>query len=1075
MDRLEEGVARAESDESGESPNSSGIESRTQRTKRGPVTVLFTDLCGYTALSEGLDPEDLRDVMTQVFGGIARIVARYEGHIDKLLGDAALILFGVPQTHEDDAVRAIKTAREIHEFVERQSPRLESKTGRQLHMHSAISTGVIVTADVDHSLADSALGDTVNLASRLLDFAKWDEIVCSDQTRAQAQGYFDFEPLGEHVVRGRENPVDVYRIGHPRAIPATQHRIWGVRARLVGRRDEWARLHEAVHRVQHGETTVICIRGEAGTGKSRLVEDFRDSLDPGEIHWLESSSQPHSQNIPYYPFTQFMGHAWDIRDDDLPDMVRDKIEANVARFEGIPDNSAAYVGALFGVDYPALHGIDPEFWKSQLFSFVRSMLSTEASRGPTVICLGDLHWADPSSLELVRFILTTFQAPALFILTYRPPYDLFAGTSPAGVQYQEIDLRNLSRSEAADMLASLLDTDDIPSSLRDFLQDKAEGNPFYLEELVNSLIESKTLVRDDGSWCIARSLEESDLPLTVLGVIAARLDHLDPSARRVLQEASVVGRGFPAAVLGRITDSPDVESRLVELQRLDLIRVRAFEPELEYEFKHALIQEAAYSSLLKAERREIHERVGFALESMFSDRLPELYETLALHFRSGTSVPRAVDYLVKSGEKSFRRYAHEESHEFYRQAYELLTGIPRDPAMDRLLVQVLNDWAYVIYDRGDMAKLERLLESHSEVAESLGETSGHAMYRVCMSIALHNRERFAEALEHADAALAMALTIDDEYVAACARVWRSYSLSEIGQPDEAVTCAELAIPVLEQNPDYLQEAYSALGFACWTKGDAGRALEVGDALLEIGRAGPSIRATAAGHWVRGEGYLSDGDFEAAARELADSIETSPDPYASIYPRVYLAISYVQMERYPEAEQLLMDVRTISQERGSELTLTPAIALIGVTAFAQGEMTEGMKMLEEAGRIWKERHALMRIATLEAILGQLYLNMVADRSSVTLRTIAHNIGFLARNVLSAAASSEAHFGEALRICEEVGAVGSRGEACLGLGRLYKATRQNDRAQEYALTAIECFEHAGIKTYLQQARELLASLS
>lgn len=1048
-------------------------EDQPQAAKRGPVTVLFADVCGYTSLSESLDPEDLRDVMTQIFGGIAKVVAKYEGRVDKLVGDAALVLFGVPRTHEDDAFRAIMTACEIRDFVAEQSPRLEPKTGRQLHMHSAISTGVIVTSQADTSSADSALGDSVNLASRLLSLARPDEIVCTEQTQIQTQGYFDFEALGPQAVRGREGTVNVYRVGRARELPITSHRICGVRADLIGRRDEWARLAEAVDRLRHRETTVVSVRGEAGTGKSRLVEEFRNSLN-GEIHWLESGAQPYWQNIPYHPFIQSISRAWGVQDVDSPAALREKIDANVARFPGAPENSAAYVGALFGLDYSEMQGVDSEFWKRQVFEFFRSMLSEVAARSPTAIYFGDLHWVDSSSLELLRFLISALEVPVLYVATYRPPYSLFAGPAPVGLRYQEISLHNLSPSEGADMLASLLGTDDIPASLRQFLQQKAEGNPFYLEELVNSLIESGALTSDGQHWSVARPLMDSSLPLTVMGVIASRLDRLDSSSRRVLQEASVIGRTFMADVLAHVTRDPNFDSSLAELQKLDLVRVCTLEPRLEYEFKHALIQDVAYAGLMKAERTELHEDVGATLESMFPDKLPDLYETLALHFSNGTSVDKAVDYLVKSAEKSFARYAVDGSYEFYRQAYERLLAAPRSSERDRRLVSVLNGWAYVIYDRGNMAELESLLESHRELAESLGATSEHAMFCVCLAIALHCREKFAAALIYANRALEMGEALGDEYVTACAHVWISYALAEIGEPDDAIVHANQAIPVLEHDPIYITEAYSALGFARWTKGDAGEALRIGETLLDLGRKGPNTRALAAGHWVRGEGYLSDGDFDAAAKCFADSISVSPEPWPSQHPRIYLAISYIQMDRYDDAELYLREVLALSEEKGSELMGTPAKALMGVVVFAKGDMARAMRMLEQVERTWTERHALLRMGTLEEILGMLYLNLVSSQSPITFRMVARNIGFLARNALNAATISERHFKEAIRICEEAGAVGSRGEAYLGLSRLYKATRKYDTARECVLEAIGCFEQAGIKTYLGQAQDLLESL-
>jgi class 3 adenylate cyclase/tetratricopeptide (TPR) repeat protein len=1072
--RLFEGPA-GESMRETESPGGVRLGDEDPAAKRAPVTVLFSDLCGYTSLSEALDPEDLHDIMTQLFGGMARVISKYKGHIEKLLGDAALVLFGVPRAHEDDAARAMRAAIEIHEFVEEQSARLKQRThGQDLRMHSSIASGIILTSSPEQP-GERALGSALNLASRLLQFAGPGEIVCTEEAREQAHGYFEFTDLGPHAVKGREEPVAVYRIEGLREQPITAHRVWGVRAPLIGRRDEMTHLREAVHELQHGASTLLAVRGEAGTGKSRLIEEFRSSPECRDLNWFEASAQPYSQNTAYYLFAEALRRAWDIRDGDPPDLVHQKVNAAAAPFCTAGSDPTPYVGSLFGLEYEELKGVDSESWRAQFTRFMQAMVTRAARENPTVVYAGDLHWADPSSLDLLNSLVKSTQAPVLFLLTYRPPFGFTAEPPPPGMAYEELTLENLSRSEARDMLASLLDTEEAPAPLATYLQAKAEGNPFYLEELVNSLIESGILVPQKRVWSISRDLNESDVPLNVLGVITARLDHLDSAARQTLLAASVVGRTFSSNLLHALTDSCSLDTCLTELQQLDLIRVRSLQPEVEYEFKHAMTQDVAYRSLLKPERRDLHERVGNALESIVADRVTEYYEALAMHFSRGHSVNKAVHYLVKSAEKSFGRYAVEEAYDFYRQAYELLQGIDRTPEEDRMLLEVVNGWAYVIYDRGDMTDLEHLLRAHESLAESLGDAAEHAMFRVSYAIAFHCREKFAEALVQARRGAEIARNIGDVRSAACADVWISYVLSELGDLDEAIDRARVAIPALEHDPIWISEAWSALGFAYWTKGDAAETYRIGEQLLEIAKTGPNVRALAAGEWVIGEALLSDGNFAEAAERFSASIIASPEPWPSYHPRVYLAISYIQMGRYDDALPYLKDVVALSEDHGAELTLTPGIALLGVTEFATGRMAHGMKLLEQAQTKWDEDGAVLRLATLEAILGQLYLNMIEARSGVSVGVVFRNLAFIAKNLPTAAAASETHFLNAIRSWEQIGAEGSCGESYLGLGRLYVATRKQAKARECALKSIECFEHAGIETYLGEARDLLARIS
>ncbi len=875
--------------------------------KRGPATVLFTDLCGYTSLSLHLDPEELQGVMEQLFGGIARIVDSYEARIEKLVGDSALIIFGVPRTNEDDAIRAIKAALEIHDFVARLGESLRSVTGRSLSMHSSVGTGVIVVSEKKGRAGESALGSTINLASRLLDIAGPDEIVCTEETYVQTQGYFDFEDLGLRPIKGHAEDIHVFRVQSPRTLPVTAHRLWGARSRLIGRDEELDRLSRAVTAVQHGHHGMVVIRGDAGTGKSRLVDELKASLDRESIGWIETSARSYSRNTPYDPFTELLAREWGIQDDDSVSELKRKIEQGTAVLAGAPDDAAECAGILFGLELARPPTSDSASWKRQFYALMRAFVSTHARRRPTVLYVGDLHWADPSSLELLRYLVASCDAPVLHVVTFRPGPDLFEGTPPPGLRVDEIRLNNLSSSEATEMLASLLEADEVPASLRVFLQDKAEGNPFYLEELVNSLVETGTLVRRDEAWIVNRDLESSGVPLNVLGMVAARLDRLDRPTRRVLLEAAVLGRSFLADLLGRITDDPAYMSRLDKLQKLDLIRVRNLEPGLEYEFKHAMIQDAAYAELLLAERRALHSRVASELESMFADRLPEFYETLATHYRLGGDTDRAVDCLVKSADKCFRRHAVEESYEFYRQAYEMLAERPRSPEEDRLLLEIIHRWGYVIYDEGNMRDLERLLETHEDLAESVGTTSEHAMYQVVYGIALNCRERFAEALKHERRGLEMALALDDAFTAACARVWLANTLAEMGRLDESIEHSQKAIPVVAADPFWSTEALCALGFGYWTRGDASATFEVAERLLELARSRPSVRALAAGLWVKGEACLADGDYATAADCFEQSIEAAPEPWPSTHPRVYLSIALIQLGRYEEARPHLAQV------------------------------------------------------------------------------------------------------------------------------------------------------------------------
>ena len=525
--------------------------------ERKHVTVLFSDLTGYTAMSEKLDPEEVKGITSRIFGEISKIVANYDGFVEKYAGDAVMAIFGVPQAHEDDPIRAIKAAREIHQLVDTISPEVEKKIGQSISMHSGINTGLVVTGEVNMERGTHGIaGDTINLASRLSSLAKPGEIVVEVDTCRQVEGHFECEYRETTTVKGKADPVQVHKVLSQRDKPITIHRLSGLRADLVGRNVELAELSEAVDNLRQGKGRVFSICGAAGTGKSRLVEEFRANLDLEQIQWIEGHAYAYSQNIPYFPLVDLLNRLLHIEENDPPQKMREKVETGLQSLIGNQEDIIPYVGGLYSLSYPETSDVSPEFWKSRLHAAILAILSSLADKAPTVFFLEDLHWADPSFLELLRRACLEIRQPAIVLCAYRPTFSLFTGhqVSNLGKNYHDIQLQNLSLSVAQNMLESLLKTETIPPDLKRWVNSKAEGNPFYLEELVNSLIESDTLTSDNGSWKLNRTITESDIPSSLHGLISGRLDRLDKQTKRILQEASVIGRDFLYEILKRITE-----------------------------------------------------------------------------------------------------------------------------------------------------------------------------------------------------------------------------------------------------------------------------------------------------------------------------------------------------------------------------------------------------------------------------------------------------------------------------------------------------------------------------------------
>jgi|WetSurMetagenome_2_1015567.scaffolds.fasta_scaffold05743_2 class 3 adenylate cyclase/tetratricopeptide (TPR) repeat protein len=1050
--------------------------------ERKHMTVMFSDLSGYTSMTEKLDPEEVTEIMSRIFGEISQIAKKYEGIVGRFLGDAAMVLFGVPLSHEDDAVRAIRAAREIHTAVEAISFHYQGKIGWPLRMHTGISSGLVVVGEPDvHRVGGEITGDTVNLASRLCGLAKAGAILVGPDTYRLAQAHFFFKRCDAALVKGRTESVEPYEVLAPRERPEETRRLHGLRAKLVGRVSEMALLVAAAERMQQGRVAVVSICGDPGTGKSRLVEEFKTTLDRQRFQWLAAYAYGYTHKIPYWPLIDLLNRIWKIEEEDSPDSVRRKIEVGARAILGRTEGACSLIGSLYALDSPELQGMSPELWRARLFDTIRNILAVFAARRPTIICLEDLQWADPPSLELVRFLIAGGTVPALFLCVFRPPFELFPGKELENIEdgYQELRLQDLTPVEAEQMMESLLRTRTIPPELRQFMHRRTEGNPFYLEEVVNSLIESETLVQRDGAWELTKPLSESGISPTIHGVIAARLDRLDAEMKKVLQEASVIGRNFLYVILQHITALRDyLQDCLSGLERLDLIRTKALQPELEYIFKHALTQEVVYTGLLRKERQAVHERIGQVMEVVFRDRLPEIYETLALHYTQGNSADKAVDYLVKSGEKSQKRYAVEESHHYFKEAFDLLTRNRREhfPDAERLIDLILK-WASVFYYSGEYRKLQELFEAHRSLAETLNDKSRLGMFYAWLSCALWHREKGHDAYDYLVKALRLGGESGDLLLQGYANTWLTWTCLELGRLDEAAKYAEKA-QILCQSADVDHYLYfnslAGLAYVHFHRGERRETLEKGRTLVEFGQEHSNIRCMVMGYCFMGYSYMTGGDIPVAASYFEEAVRVSADPWYAQFPSLALCYARIAHGEYEGTQETLERIIAFSEERGAEYVGTPGKLLLGAVLVAHGELGRGMKQLEAVAETWRQSGNQVRYAVSQLIMGRVYALMAQGTGRKKLSTIFKNLGFLLKNALFADRKAMEYLNRAVEVAREIGANETHGRACLSLGLLHKARGRDEQARECLVRAVKMFEDCAAEAYLKEAKEALLDL-
>ena len=1012
--------------ESGKKPSEKREEVASERKF---ITSLFADISGYTTFSERLDPEEVKDLVSHLIDAMAQVVIKYDGQIEKFAGDQVMALFGVPCTHEDDPVRAIKAASEIHQVVQKISLKVQETIGHPLAVHIGINTGLAVTGQIEFEKATARhiAGDTVNVASRLCTLAKPGETLVGKTTYTQAEAFFDFEPLAPVELKGKTLPVQAYRLLSPRKLPAKTHHLSGRRAPLIGRQREMQVMTQAMTRLRDGgEYSVIAICGEAGTGKSRLIEEFQATLNLKEIRWIEGHAFAYTQNISYSPLIDLIKQDLAIEEADTPAGVASKLETRLAGLADLQGDVAPYLGGLLSLHYPEAARMSPEFWKSNLHQAILATLRAQAKQGPAIFCFEDLHWADPMFLNLLRRAVLE-QIPGVILLyTYRPPLTLFTQNEIGmmGASYQEIQLQDLSAAEIQEMLVAILQTATVPEDLRRFVQEKVGTNPFYLEEMITSLIESGVLHPDNGNWQFTGTIGESEIPPTIHAVIAGRIDRLDLQAKHLLQEASVIGRTVPYEILKRITRHPQIIDRLLmELEDLGLLRMSS-QSEPEYAFKHTLTQEVVYSGLLKKDRQTMHQRIGLVMEQVYSDRLPEFYETLAFHFRHSELSQQAIDYLRKSGRKSLKKYAVQESHQYYQRAFKILRQTQGDSEEEKwLLIDFLNEWAQVYYYRADFKGFTSLFLEHKELADSLSDKALVGIFHGWLCISLFCTGKAKDAYQITLEALKLGKETGSYAAIGLAYANLTWCCAELKLLDQGIEYGNEVLALRDElEPMAFFLSLGGLGMIYLFNGDGQKNLEIGRILLEFGASQSDLRSTVVGYICMSYAHYATGDFSQALEWGQKAVELSNDPIFSVWPKLSLAIFFIQTEQFREAGEILREIIPFCQHLGMDYIVTLAQALHGAVLIAEGQFSRGLKMITEGVRVFNNNGRLLSLYFLEFTLAELYFQMATRSRRLGFWPVVKNLGFLLKEAPFARRKAETYLAKVIQVGQEIGASG-----------------------------------------------------
>ena len=900
--------------------------------ERRMVTILFSDVKGSTAMAEHLDPEEVMDIMSGAFEFLIQPIYRYEGTLARLMGDAILAFFGAPIAHEDDPERAIRAALEIVQGAGEYAARLEREQGIQgFNVRVGINTGLVVVGEVgsDLRVEYTAMGDAVNLAARMEQNAPPGGILITHDSYRHVRGVFDVQPQEPLTVKGKAEAVQTYLVqrAKPRAWRIGLRGVEGIETRMVGREAELIILQNAYRdAVEDQETRVVTVVGEAGVGKSRLLDEFNDWLDllPETMWYFKGRASAVTQAVPYSLWRDLFAYRFDVLESDSAAMALTKFRQGMA--DVLEVEKADLVGQLVGFDFAAagseavqaLLG-SPNFGqlaRAYLVQYFRGLLA----QLPLVMLLEDLQWADDSSLDLVAHLVSELaDAPLLVVGAARPAlFERRPNWGEGQEAYSRLELKALSKRATRGLVEEILQkAAELPEALRELIVEAAEGNPYYVEELIKMLIEDGVIVRGEPHWRVqAERLAQVRVPPTLTGILQARLDALPQAEKAVLQRASVVGREFWDRLVGELAadtvEGGEVGLLLGTLRKRELVFQReqsAFAEAREYTFKHTILRDVTYETVLLKLRRRYHAQVAGWLEAHAGERLGEYLGLIAGHYELAGERVKAADYLRRSAEEALRTSAYGEARAALERALGLLP-----PELEGERARLAVELGQALVRLGELAAAGARLEEGLALARRAGERGTEATALNGLGEVAWQQGDWGAARRHLQDGLALAQACGD----AAGQALAAQHLARVSwlraEYDQAERWAQESQRWYEQAGDRqgLIAARNELAIVAVMQKDHDKARGYFAANLDLAR--------------------EIGDRFRAAQALNNLGEVAYD-----------------QEAYEEACACYEQCRVISEEIGDRMGMTLALGNLGMVCVTQGQDGAAWEYLRRALR------------------------------------------------------------------------------------------------------------------------------
>jgi predicted ATPase/class 3 adenylate cyclase len=1037
--------------------------------ERKQVTVLFADLKGSMELLADRDPEEARQLLDPVLERMMAAVHRYEGTVNQVMGDGVMALFGAPLAHEDHAVRACYAALAVQAAIRTYAEEARRAHGISVQMRVGLNSGAVVVRAIGNDLHMdySAVGQTTHLAARMEQLATPGSILLTADTLRLVEGLVQVKALGPIPVKGLSEPVEVFElVGASPLRGRFQARMAGGLTHFVGRETELAAVVQALERVVAGHGQVVAMVGEAGVGKSRLVYECVHAHHLQGWRVLESTSVSYGQATPYFPVLELLRRYYHVEEPDDARTVRAKVTGQVLTLDETLQETLPALLALLDVlptDSPFL-ALDPPQRRQRTIEALKRLLLRESQVQPLLLVFEDLHWIDSETQALLNSLVESLPtARILLLVNYRPEYQHGWGSKTS---YTQLRLDPLPPANADKFLQALLG--DAPSlgPLKQHLIARTEGNPFFLEESVHTLVETGMLVGAPGAYRLTQALPTIQVPATVQAVLAARIDRLPPEEKRLLQTAAVVGTEVSVPLLQAIADMPEatLHRSLAHLQAAEFLYETQLFPQQVYTFKHALTHEVAYGSFLLERRRALHARIVEALEALAGDRVGEQVERLAYHALRGDVWDKALVYCRLAGDKAMARSAHREAVRYFEQALSALSHLPEERTTQEQALDLQLALRSALWPIGEFERILTCLRQAESLAATLDDP--HRLGQVSLNLAAYFRimGAYDQAIAAAQRAMALGIARGDVSLHAFANQRLGYVYHSQGHYRRAIDCFRQTMAALEGAQRYERfgqiylPAVMARAFLAACPAELGTFAEGrahGDEGLRMAEAAAHPVTLMLASWGCGLLALRQGDLPRALPLLERAVHICRDAdLPGYFPRVAAALgaAYSLAGRAADAVPLL--TQAIEQATATKRVSDKALChlCLGEALILDGRMEEADTFAEGALTLAHDYQERGHEAYALRLLGDIAARREPPESE----------------------RAEAYYRQALALTEELGMRPLLAHCHLGLGTLYSSVGRGEEARRELSAAIELYRAMEMTFWLPQAEVALAQV-